>query len=154
MKKISFILLAFFFLFSCGNEIITDNNISNIIDMENPPKIEFDETNFNFGTVIEGEKITHKFTFTNTGKGALLISAVNADCNCTIAQNWSKNPINKGEKGFIDVTFNTEGKIGENTKNITITANTKPTDTRIQMIGTVVGPTGLEIDILKNNTIK
>ena len=141
MKKLIFLLLPIFILFSCGNKIVTDNNFSTIIDMKNPPVIEFDETIFNFGTLIEGEKTTHKFTFTNTGKGALLISAVNADCNCTVSKNYSKSPINKGEKGYIEVTFDSKGKIGENVKNITITATTKPTNTNVIMKGLVVGPT-------------
>lgn len=124
----------------CGGTEITENNFSDIIDMENPPKIEFDEKNYNFGSVIEGTEVTHRFTFTNVGKGTLLISAVNGDCNCTVPKSWTKEQIKPGEKGFVDVIFDTKGKVGENIKNITITANTKPTNTTVQMIGNVIGP--------------
>src|SRR3546814_20299030 len=38
---------------------------------------------YDFGTVKEGEKVEHEFTFTNTGSQPLNVSTVQASCGCT-----------------------------------------------------------------------
>ena len=42
----------------------------------NAPKIEFNETTFNFGTTKQGDNVVHEFVFTNTGKTDLEIRKV------------------------------------------------------------------------------
>ncbi len=135
---LAFIAIAF--LFSCGTTELTEDNFTDIIEMKNPPVIELEESEFDFGTVIEGTEIRKTFRFENTGKGPLVIADINGSCGCTIAKNWSKQPILSGESGSVDIVFNTEGRVGSNTKFITITANTQPADTKIKLTGTVVGP--------------
>jgi len=55
----------------------------------------------------------------------MIISDVKGNCGCTVAD-FPKTPIKPGGEGTIDVTFNSEGKKGFQSKNITITANTQP----------------------------
>ena len=62
------------------------------------PKIQFDESNYNFGTVMQGERLSHTFTFTNKGKKDLVISSVTATCGCTTSTP-PRAPIRPGEKG-------------------------------------------------------
>ena len=50
---------------------------------DNGPKIEFKETEYDFGTVMQGERLSHTFVFTNTGKSDLIISSAHASCGCT-----------------------------------------------------------------------
>ncbi len=140
MKRIILALLSSFLLFSCGNTEITEENFTDIIEMKHPPVIELEENEFDFGTVIEGTEIRKTFKFTNTGSGPLVIADINGSCGCTVAKNWPKQPILKDESGTVDVVFNTEGRVGDNLKFITITANTQPADTKIKLTGTVVGP--------------
>lgn len=139
--------MKYFFYFSliltivsCGGKTITDDNYSDIIDQAYPPVITFDEETYHFGTVIEGDQVKHTFTFTNTGKGTLVIGAVNGSCGCTIPKNWPKEPIKPGEKGQIEVVFNSENRVGKVLKSIDISANTSPSTVRAFIEGTVVGP--------------
>jgi hypothetical protein len=140
MKSTVLILFSSILLFSCGNTEITEDNFTDIIEMKNPPVIEMEESEFDFGTVIEGTEIKRTFKFTNTGSGPLVIADINGSCGCTVAKNWPRQPVLSGESGTVDIAFNTEGREGDNLKYITITANTQPADTKIKLTGTVVGP--------------
>jgi hypothetical protein len=133
MKSTVLILFSSILLFSCGNTEITEDNFTDIIELKNPPVIDF-------GTVIEGTEIKRTFKFTNTGSGPLVIADINGSCGCTVAKNWPRQPVLSGESGTVDIAFNTEGREGDNLKYITITANTQPADTKIKLTGTVVGP--------------
>lgn len=102
----------------------TPENQSAIIPDEQKPVMTFVESVYTFGAVEEGTEVTHEFEFTNTGKSNLLISNAIASCGCTVPD-WPKEPIPPGGKGKIKATFNSEGRMGEQEKSITITANTK-----------------------------
>lgn len=87
------------------------------------PKLEFDQTTHDFGTVQEtGGKITGRFTFTNTGTEDLMLTAVRPGCGCTAA-NYTKEAIKPGEKGFIDATYDPYNRPGSFNKNIRVTSN-------------------------------
>lgn len=88
------------------------------------PIMHFDDTTHNFGTVNEGEKLVHEFTFTNTGKSPLLISGAIGTCGCTVAD-YPREPIAPGKTAVMKTIFNTEGKPGHQEKGITISANTE-----------------------------
>jgi len=67
---------------------------------ENAPVFEFMEEAFDFGNdIIDGEKKTHTFMFTNTGKSPLIIEKVKASCGCT-TPNWPKTPIAIHKKDY------------------------------------------------------
>jgi len=91
---------------------------------------------FNFGTIKQGDVINHEFVFTNVGKEPLVITESHGSCGCTVPQ-WPKEPIKKGEKGVIKVTFNSAGKMGLQDKTITITSNAKSSPKVIHLKGTV-----------------
>ena len=99
--------------------------------------VTFAETEFNFGKVKAGEKVQHKYKFKNTGKEPLVISNAKGSCGCTVPQ-WPKEPIGVGEEGEILVEFDSKGKSGNQTKTVTITANTDPPQTFIQIKGEVL----------------
>ena len=98
--------------------------------------ITFEEKEFNFGTVKSGEEVKHIYKFRNTGKEPLVISNAKGSCGCTVP-NWPKEPIPVGGEGEIEVVFNTKGKSGNQTKTVTITANTNPPQTLIYIKGKV-----------------
>ncbi len=102
----------------------------------NAPMMKFEEAQFDFGSIKEGEVVKHTFSFTNTGKSPLTIQHAQASCGCTVPV-WPKEPIAPGQKGDIKVEFNSAGKAGPQTKTITIQANTQPSETVIQLVGTV-----------------
>ncbi|MEY3368020.1 MAG: hypothetical protein RI973_1175 [Bacteroidota bacterium] len=98
----------------------------------------FAETEFNFGKVKDGEKVRHEYVFTNTGKEPLVISDAKGSCGCTVPE-WPKDPIPAGGKGKIKVEFDSKGKPGMQTKQVTITANTNPPQSILTIKGEVIG---------------
>jgi len=99
-------------------------------------KLDFESTEFDFGTINEGEIINHTYTFTNTGDTPLIIEKATASCGCTVPK-WPKRPIPVGGTGEIDVRFDSKNKPNRQIKTITITANTEPTITRLKIMGFV-----------------
>lgn len=100
--------------------------------------ITFNETEFNFGKVKSGEKVRHAYKFKNTGNEPLIISNAKGSCGCTVPD-WPKEPIGVGEEAEIMVVFDSKNKKGNQTKQVTITANTNPPQTIIYIKGEVIG---------------
>lgn len=108
----------------------------------------FDETTFDFGTLIEGEKVAHTYTFTNTGSEPLVISDAKGSCGCTVPA-WPREPIAPGETASITVEFNSKGKRGKRNQKVTITANTNPAQTFIYLTGSIESKeAAIEIPVL------
>lgn len=101
-----------------------EENFSHLTEEElaNAPKIVFSETDFNFGKLKQGEKVTHEYKFKNEGKSDLIIRKWKATCGCTVPAP-EKTVIKPGEESFIKATFNSSGKKGHQSKPITITTN-------------------------------
>lgn len=97
-------------------------------DAEKMPVIEFEKTSYDFGEVIEGERLTYAFKFKNTGKSNLIIYSSEATCGCTTSQP-PKAPVRPGESGEITVTFDSKGQKGNVQKRILVGANTYPAET-------------------------
>jgi len=96
----------------------------------------FEETEFDFGTIDEGEKVSHVYKFKNTGEEPLIISNAKGSCGCTVPK-WPKDPIGPGENGEILVEFNSKNKKNKQSKRVTITANTNPTQSFLTIKGDV-----------------
>lgn len=94
------------------------------LNPEDYPKIEFETTTFDFGTIKEGDVVEHVFKFMNTGKTDLVITNAQASCGCTVP-NWTKEPIKKGESGEVKIQFNSAGKSGLQQKTVTLSSNTE-----------------------------
>ncbi len=99
-------------------------------------KIKFEETTHKFGTIKTGDKISHKFKFTNTGNAPLVIKNVDVSCGCTFPS-YPFLPIKPGEEGEIDVTFNSEHKIGRQKPTVTVVTNGRPRTLKLYMEGFV-----------------
>lgn len=94
------------------------------------------EGRFDFGIVDEGEIVKHVFKFKNTGNEPLVISNAKGSCGCTVPT-WPKEPVPPGSTGEINVEFNSKGKPGMQSKRVTVTANTNPTETFLEIKGEV-----------------
>jgi hypothetical protein len=77
------------------------------------------------GDVKEGQLLELSWRLKNTGDRPLIVSRVTTSCGCTVADK-PKEPITSNEEGKIDVTFNTEGRLGLQQKDIYVLANSKP----------------------------
>lgn len=104
------------------------------------PVLSFEKETYEFPqTITEGERVSHDFKFTNTGKSDLIISNASAPCGCTIPK-WPKDPIKPGETGKISVEYNSENRGGgRHEKAITISSNSIP-NPRILRIVVNVNP--------------
>lgn len=87
------------------------------------PVIKFDDLNYDFGEVKKGENLEHVFKFTNSGKGKLVITSVQPSCGCTGVVMDEKKEYESGEEGEIKITFNTQGRLGVNTKTVSVNTN-------------------------------
>ncbi|HET8885848.1 MAG TPA: DUF1573 domain-containing protein [Salinimicrobium sp.] len=87
------------------------------------PKLTFDESEYDFGTIEQGTNVEHVFTFKNTGDAPLVITDAKSSCGCTVPT-WTKEAIAPGETGEMLVKFNGSGK-NQVTKTVTVTANTE-----------------------------
>lgn len=110
----------------------------------------FEETEFDFGTINEGEQVTHTYKFKNTGKEPLVISNAQGSCGCTVPQ-WSKEPVAPGASGSVTVEFNSKNKNGKRNQKVTLTANTDPPQTFLYLTGEVVGGESAQPQIQVNN---
>lgn len=86
------------------------------------PAMEFEQTEYQFGEITQGDKVEYTFKFKNTGTAPLLVTNARASCGCTVPE-WPKEPIAPGASGQIDVVFNSRGKSGNQNKAVTITTN-------------------------------
>lgn len=101
------------------------------------PVMKFDKEVYEFGTVKAGTKVQHDFVFTNSGNEPLIISNAQGSCGCTVPD-YPKQPIKKGEKAAIKVSFDSTGRTGVQEKTVTITSNSSDTPTKVIYIrGTV-----------------
>ena len=97
----------------------------------------FDATSFDFGPIEQGEKVSHTYKFTNTGSKALEIMTIKSSCGCAVP-NWPKEKIEPGETGEISIQFDSAGKLGVQSKRVTIYANTSPQSTFLFIAGEVM----------------
>ena len=103
------------------------------------PVISFSKTEHDFGQLIQGEKVSCVFKFTNTGNADLVLVKVSASCGCT-ASNYSHDPIKPGEESKIEVTFDSGNQKGIQNKTITVLTNTKPQSTVLRIKAQVSNP--------------
>lgn len=99
-------------------------------------EISFTEDRHDFGTLEEGPKVSHEFSFKNTGTEPLVLTNVKASCGCT-TPSWPKEPVLPGEEGKILVTYSTARRLGGFNKSITITSNAVNPTKVIYIKGTV-----------------
>lgn len=143
MKKITLVLIAAGMVAACGHSHKTTMDAVELpmtadgkVDMEKIPVIEFQQEIYDFGKIVEGEKVSFSFKFKNTGKTPLIISDASASCGCTVPDK-PEEPIEPGAEGLINVVFNSAGKMGLQNKSITILANTIPNTKTLYLRGEV-----------------
>ncbi len=109
---------------SIGVSCTIEEDFSNMSEEElaKAPVASFEPKTFDFGEMKQGEKKSHTFMLTNDGKTDLVIRRVRSSCGCT-AVAPSKNVIAPGEAAPIEVTFDSRGKRGRQSKSITVITN-------------------------------
>jgi hypothetical protein len=109
-------------------------------DQGTGPKLEFEKKEYDFGSVTEGVPVKFTYKFKNVGNAPLLITDIHTTCGCTVPT-WNKNPIPVGASDEIKVAFDTSDKLNQQSKKITVIANTYPSETELILKGYIKEPT-------------
>lgn len=109
------------------------------VDTQTDAQMKFEEIEWNFGEINQGESVEYAFQFTNTGSDPLIITSAKGSCGCTVPV-WPREPVAPGESGVIDVKFNSKGKKGKQNKRVTLITNMVPS----QKVLTVKGQVNLK----------
>ena len=124
-RKYWFLILLFIvqIFYSCSfksDEKSDDQVKSSITGIS---KVKFDTLYHDFGTLVQGEKVSYIFKYINTGQSSLIINDAYSTCGCAVA-NYTKQPVPAGEQGTIEIVFDSTGKQGVQYKNIMLKMNT------------------------------
>jgi hypothetical protein len=84
--------------------------------------LEFIEDFFDFGTIAQGEIVSHTFRFRNSGSSPLIVRDIIPSCGCTKSK-IEKPTLKPGEESKIEVIFDSSGWRGLQYKSITLRTN-------------------------------
>lgn len=148
MRLIKYLpLLAVLMLAACGGgtdtgsdfdvDLINNPNTADGYDQSaRMPAIAFDKEMHDFGRITQGESISYSFHFRNTGNADLVISGCSATCGCTVAD-YPRGRIKPGGDGYITVTFNSQGKTGQQYQEVTVSSNAQPSKNVLKIVAQV-----------------
>lgn len=105
------------------------------------PVVEFAEKEHDFGTINEGDKVETVFKVKNIGDADLLIIDAKGSCGCTVPE-FQKTPIKPGETTDMKVSFDSNGKPGQQQKSVTLTTNTASGTEQVIIKATVTPKAG------------
>jgi hypothetical protein len=131
IKSILILTAAIMILHACkekdkaaaGTNSETEKKSEITADSSNYTTVQWLDSVQQFGKVTDGEKVLISFHFKNTGSKPLIISNVVAGCGCTVPEK-PEEPIQPGQNGIIKAEFNSSGRVGKVSKNVTVTCNT------------------------------
>lgn len=73
------------------------------------PKLIFEKSNFNFGKIESGAKISVRILVSNLGRSDLKITKISAACNC-VSYASKQDYIKSGEKSLIEIVYSPSGQ--------------------------------------------
>lgn len=121
------LLVLIFTLINCkqslqSNKYVQDS-ISNVNIEEKMSCLEI-QPDFNFGKIDKNRLsiIEINLEFSNIGETPLVIMKTDVSCGC-MTVDYTKHPIQKGDKGFLNVKINTTNQSGFFNKSIIIKSN-------------------------------
>jgi len=112
-------------------------NAANTVIDPTQPNMNLSQSVYNFGKLMVGQKVSHKFEFTNTGKTPLSVHSIQSPCGCVTAKSLPTD-IAPGASAILELIYaptaeKTSGEV------VTIRTNNKnmPT-TKVSLQGQVV----------------
>ena len=100
------------------------------------PRFSSNKETHNFGQIEWKHPASAQYVITNTGDQPLVLTEVEPDCACSVAQ-WTKTPIAPGAKGTVNVTFDAKA-LGHFQKSVAIYSNAQPNLVYLKFNGEVV----------------
>lgn len=92
-------------------------------------------TAHDYGSIAFGSNGKVDFVFKNTSNKPLVISDVKSSCGCTVP-NWTKEPVAPGQKGTIEIEYNTKLP-GVFNKTVVVYSNAANSPVRLEIRGKV-----------------
>ncbi|GHT77091.1 hypothetical protein AGMMS50262_17230 [Bacteroidia bacterium] len=91
---------------------------------EKKATIQFDSKKHDFGTInLKKDSVVYAtFLFENKGNAPLIVYKVTTSCGCTVSE-WTKEPVESGNKGSVKIIFNPKGFSGRFSKSIYVKSN-------------------------------
>lgn len=143
MKKILVLLFASVMSFAVqaqNTKVEKQTQSKQTTKAEKKAEIKFVTEEIDYGTIKQGADGVRVFEFTNTGKAPLIISDATSSCGCTVPSYPKNTPIAPGEKGKIEVKYNTN-IIGSIRKTVTIISNAAENpNVALRIKGEVIAP--------------
>lgn len=144
MKRLHILVVIILIITSCKDNAASKVNENNLQEakkrdeiLATPPIASFDTIEYDFGTITQGSKVTGVFKLTNKGIRDLVVLNAKGSCGCTVPE-WPKEAIKPGETSEIKFTFNSSGRMGKQTKTITLKTNTKTGTELLKIKGVIV----------------
>lgn len=140
MARSIFVIVSFLTLISCefrntkGSHNLQSSAAAS--GFKDSTSVQMIDSVYNFGKIAEGDKVEYNFRFRNMGKNPLIIASAVPGCGCTIADKPDA-PVSPGQIGIIKVVFNSKGKMGDITKEVTVTSNAYPSFPQLLIKGEV-----------------
>jgi hypothetical protein len=133
MRKLSMrftvLLVVILFAGACANE-------SEERAKSQGEEIWFEEPVHDFGDIPQGGDGGWTFVFKNVSEKAVVINRVRSTCGCTVPD-WSKEPVEPGKKGKIEVIYNT-AQVGTFGKSLYVYSTAANSPVRLQIRGEVL----------------
>lgn len=147
MKAIQFWTLLFitFWISACKldpeklsnaktEEVSNAADQDSLLNVSGNASIAFKESEFDFGMAVAGDTIRHAYEFNNNGTDTLMIYNVKTSCDCLFASSETEIVL-PGQTSTIKIQYNTSDKIGPQDREIYITCNTFPAETKLKLKG-------------------
>jgi hypothetical protein len=106
------------------------------MNAQNKPKFQFETEVIDYGEINKGSDGIRIFEFTNIGSAPLIIENVFASCGCTVPS-WTKTPIAPGDKGQIEVKYDTS-IVGPIRRTVSIYSNADEPTKALKIKGKVI----------------
>lgn len=97
----------------------------------------FEELEHDFGQVYQGSANPYVFRFKNTSDVPLIIENARGSCGCTVPF-YAKDPIPPGGESEIHVEYKPGKQHGRQSKSVTLTANTYPSEIVLRITAEVL----------------
>ncbi len=99
------------------------------------PHLEWESTVVDYGEIKKGSDPVRQAVFYNKGTEPLIIKSARGSCGCTVPT-WPKDPIMPGEKGVIEIRYDTQ-RVGPINKTVSVSTNENEEETRITIKGNI-----------------
>lgn len=143
LNKYGIIIILIAFTYSCGHTIKNDASKevgnSNDTTFTKYANLVLIEDFFDFGSIVQGEVVSHTFHFKNGGNDTMRIRDLVPDCGCTQPK-IEKMVYAPGEEGTVEITFNSTEWQGSQYKSVSFSTNSPIKKKSVTIKANVVPP--------------